>query len=779
MVCYTVQKRHGDFFMTEFPKNGFSVFLHFVFLPAFFALSCLGENTEPFALALLFALLENGLSPILSCIFYLLSSLLSWNLKISCIFALQTVILALGFFLKDRYQEKQQNGLFPFFALALSLAAFVFLSPFTLYDLPVVGTFFKNALLQKKFFAVVIFLFTAISVVAVKALLFKLLKCRLSREEMIFAVVFLFLIALGSCRFVGIHAYMGISFFILLVYSAVVKDFSAIFCSFLLSVPAYLVGGIAIQRFFLFGVAVGVTAYLGRLPSALALLCLHFIYAYLDGAFLLSSNLLLPTVFTGLVPTITFALLPPPCLRAMENKLVFYREKHISRVAINRNRAAIGERLFELSGVFREIQSTFSALDTNEAETGAKDFICRQVTDGVCASCAKRKVCLKQNYLLALRKLVDVGCAKGRVTLIDIPSALAELCDRQSEILISVNRLLSDYQKCMLEAENAQAGRTLLAGQAQGVSEILKNLALDQSEPITVYSQKEKALTSALLRAGIITSEILITGEDGDFTLSAVTYGMVKAKRLSAVASAFFQTPMILSDRIALSRDKYCCILKRRPIYDAAFGVATATKYDEEKSGDTHSVIKLDERKFMIALSDGMGSGDYARRISESTISLLESFYRAKMPSQTVLSTVNKLLSFSKEETFACVDVAIVDLDTGRADIVKIGSPSGFILSGSTLKILESATLPLGILEALHPVTATHVLEEDDVLLFLSDGITSAFGSTSDLYDALKSVTLSNPQELADEVLAAALAAYGGKAMDDMTALAVRLFKTV
>ena len=33
----------------------------------------------------------------------------------------------------------------------------------------------------------------------------------------------------------------------------------------------------------------------------------------------------------------------------------------------------------------------------------------------------------------------------------------------------------------------------------------------------------------------------------------------------------------------------------------------------------------------MIALSDGMGSGEYARRISESTISLLESFYRAKM----------------------------------------------------------------------------------------------------------------------------------------------------
>lgn len=66
----------------------------------------------------------------------------------------------------------------------------------------------------------------------------------------------------------------------------------------------------------------------------------------------------------------------------------------------------------------------------------------------------------------------------------------------------------------------------------------------------------------------------------------------------------------------------------------------------------------------MLALSDGMGSGEYARRISDCTISLVESFYRAKMPSDTILSTVNQLLSFNREESFSCIDVATVDLDT-------------------------------------------------------------------------------------------------------------------
>ena len=81
----------------------------------------------------------------------------------------------------------------------------------------------------------------------------------------------------------------------------------------------------------------------------------------------------------------------------------------------------------------------------------------------------------------------------------------------------------------------------------------------------------------------------------------------------------------------------------------------------------------------------------------------------------------------------------------------------------------------------MHPDTSSYDLQENDVLLFLSDGITDAFGSTADLYELLKRVPARNPQQLADSVMEKALELYGGVAKDDMTALAVRLFvpKTV
>ena len=177
-----------------------------------------------------------------------------------------------------------------------------------------------------------------------------------------------------------------------------------------------------------------------------------------------------------------------------------------------------------------------------------------------------------------------------------------------------------------------------------------------------------------------------------------------------------------------------------------------------------------------MALSDGMGSGEYARKVSESAISLIEAFYRAEMPADTVLKTINKLLSFNRDERFTCIDIAAVNLDTGRADFVKIGSPAGIILREGEIKILESNSLPLGILDSLHPAVSTELLRDGDTVIFMSDGITSAFPSATDLYEFLQGFKPLNPQNLADKILAGALEKTNRAVTDDMTVLCTRIF---
>ena len=758
--------------------NPSQIFLHSILALAMLFLGKIGDSHEPFSLALAYAMPFAGLSPVWSFFSYFLVSISSGNLTCIFISAAQAVLLCATFLLTEKCNvNKLGKEFLSFFSLTIALALFVIFAPFTAYTLPFVFAQKLGATSQKVLISAAIFLLSAIFSVALKALLGKFLRCRLKGEEVVFCLLGFVLIGVGICRFMGVNAYLGVAFFILLVFSCVTKDTLSLVCAFVLSLPTYLVFHLSIERFFVYGIVIALFMQSGRLAAACGLLAVFFAYGYADGLYAYPTAALVQAILSATLPALLFVLLPTPLLRSMENKLIFYREKHISRIAINRNRAAIGKQLYELSALFREVESTFAALGTTEAEDGAKEYIRIGVIEETCKDCPNKRACMQKKSLDELPKLIEIGCVKGKVNLIDVPNRLAETCVSQSDLLYAVNRRIGEYQKYMTEAENAAAGRSLLARQAQGVSEILRNLALEQSEPLHISTQMERDLNIALLRAGIVCSELLVFGEQDDVTLSLITFGQADVKKIAAIATHILQKDMMISEKIVLSGDKFCCILRQKPYFDAAFGVATTKKSGEIASGDTHSVLKIDERKFLVALSDGMGSGEYAKRISESTISLLESFYRAKMPPDTVLSTINKLLTFSKEETFACVDIAVVDLNDGRADIVKIGSPFAFILSGNTVKVLESHSLPLGILDSLRPDASTYHLQENDTLLFVSDGITGAFGSTGDLYEVLKKIPLHNPQQLADLLLQEALRAYGGVAKDDMTAVAVRIFK--
>ena len=755
----------------------FKLFLYLLFFLSAVFLFHVGNNGEPLALALFYAAAAAGLSP-LFCLFYPLPAWTAGGLTLFFVCVGQAILLCLGFFIQKRIRKTDfiKTGIVPMLFLSVALGLFVTLAPFTAYDTSILGLPALNTLTQKVLIAAFIFLFSAIVSVAVKALLRKFLKCRLRGDEVVFTVLLSAIIGVGICRFLGFNAYMGAAFLILLLFSYATKDMSVLLCAFVVSLPPFLVFSENIAVFFIYGIACALFIKTGRLAAVCGILLVFFAHGYQNGLYTLPTGQLVASLLSVLLPSLLFLLIPTTLLRRLENKVIFYREKHLSRIAINRNRAAIGEKLFEISSVFREIENAFSSLGQSDAQTGAKEYIRGCVLEEACKNCPNLENCRNTNVHIELDKVIEVGCMKGKVSFLDLPKRLADACINQSGVLYAVNRQLVEYTKYMTEAENAASGRKLLSNQAQGVSEILKNLALEQSEPLRLYTEKERALTVALLSAGIVCSEVMIYGEENNLTLSLITFGKANVKKIAAIASHLFQADMMISERLTLSHDKFCCILRKRPHFDAAFGVATVTKAGETACGDTHSVLKIDERRFLVALSDGMGSGEYARNVSESTITLLESFYKAKMPSELILSTINKLLTFNKEESFACVDIGIVDLDSGEADIIKIGAPLGFILSSSTVKVLESESLPLGILDSLHPTASAYTLEENDVLLFISDGILDAFGSSADLYEVLRAIPLHNPQQLADCLLEQALKAYGGKPKDDMTAVAVRLF---
>ena len=122
------------------------------------------------------------------------------------------------------------------------------------------------------------------------------------------------------------------------------------------------------------------------------------------------------------------------------------------------------------------------------------------------------------------------------------------------------------------------------------------------------------------------------------------------------------------------------------------------------------------------------------------------------------------------------MDVGVIDLFSPKADFIKIGSPYSFIITDNTVKIIEGNSLPLGILDEINPTVCSIALSHGDVIIFVSDGITDAFESSSDLIEFLAEERALNPKTLADNILERAIFLNGGEAKDDMTVFCVRIF---
>ncbi|MGN0822536.1 MAG: SpoIIE family protein phosphatase [Candidatus Gallimonas sp.] len=751
------------------PRASYLSVCGYVLLPvAMFLLNYALPQKEPVSFALLFAALSCGLSPFLCGAAHVVASVASLSLAASLSAAVQSSFLALVFcvYLRLRRRPGAERAVF---ALIAQLP-FVFLFPHAGY-----AYFPFPVLLQKTVLSLPLFLLSLLFDGGLHALLFRAFRCRLSAgalAELCLAWLFL---GLGLFRAFGESAFYAVSLFLLLASVLLLNNASAVPFAIALSLPLCLAlrSPTPCAVYAVFACLSLLLAPYGKTACALTLFLAFLAEQSLTGLYSESAAAIAVRLLSCALPAILLVCLPEKLVRRARKTLVFYRERTLPRVAVNRNRRAVGERLYEVSALFREIETAFSV--EPKGDDGA-DRLRESLKRTVCLDCPNARTCAKRGADASIDRLIAVGKTKGRVNLIDLPGEITAICTNVSGLLYTLNRSLAEYASYARELESARTGRKLLAGQARGISEILRDLALEQSEEYA-FPENESALAGALAEDGILGSEFFVYGEGNNLTVTMTVPADVTGKRLCEAAGRALGIPLSLSEKIPLTSDRVCCVLRRRATFDAAFGIAARSKDGENSSGDTHSILRIDERRFLVALSDGMGSGEEARTVSDHTLSLLESFYKAKMPSEIVLDTVNRLIAYSSEESFACLDLAAVDLDTGSADVVKIGSPAGFLISGEELRVLEGKSFPMGALEAVHPATMQVSLQEDDFLLFMSDGVSDAFDSSAELYAYLSALRPLNPQSFAEEVLREALARRQGRALDDMTVVAVRLMK--
>lgn len=212
--------------------------------------------------------------------------------------------------------------------------------------------------------------------------------------------------------------------------------------------------------------------------------------------------------------------------------------------------------------------------------------------------------------------------------------------------------------------------------------------------------------------------------------------------------------------------------------YRLEFGIAKAKKNGNTISGDSSTRIKLKDGKILIALSDGMGTGDEAARNSKKVVINLESLLNTGFEEERAVKLINSYLLVSKQEdNFATIDAMIFNPENGLANFIKIGACPTLIRTNNGIVTIESNSLPAGILGEINIETREKILKSGNVVVMVTDGVIDAQPEKNEqaLMEVISAVKNTSAQRLADIILQEALDSNFGIARDDMTVIVTRV----
>jgi len=209
-------------------------------------------------------------------------------------------------------------------------------------------------------------------------------------------------------------------------------------------------------------------------------------------------------------------------------------------------------------------------------------------------------------------------------------------------------------------------------------------------------------------------------------------------------------------------------------------GAANICKDGESICGDFWCQTTDGGRQILV-LSDGMGSGVKANILATLTAKMLSSMLAGSIPIDECIMTISETLPMCRERKLAYATFTALNLQGLTGYLVHYDNPPALLIRRG-----KSVRFPYGVQfvgeKEIHESTLQ--LEEGDLLLMMSDGITQAGrGKTGDGWPSQEVAELAarydredlSPQRIAAMILRAAQALNFDEADDDATVIAVKV----
>lgn len=500
---------------------------------------------------------------------------------------------------------------------------------------------------------------------------------------------------------------------------------------------------------------------------------------------------------TGL-STVVFLLIPSVLLNDLTITLGLAGRKTEVETEVREEvlKEFFNERIRNWARVFQELSYTFEQVSSASGQSiDEYDFknLFNKIGEKVCSGCSFYRTCWEKDFYKTYQFLLDAFTLVeiyGSLSIDSFPEEIRRRCTRVRELAISISCLYETYSQSRYWSRRLIESREIVSEQLRGIAGVIEKLP-GELEYADEVSDIASDLRRRLKKEGIPVDYLAVTRQEGggiEINLTRTPCGgALDCRNLAPMLTGLLGQRYIPAANICTLRDgDDTCSLRFYPSlnFTLDLGAAGAGKSGSLITGDSYSYFYLKGGRFGLVLSDGMGVGPRAALESGTTISLLHYLLESGFSHGLAIKTLNSVLALrSPGESFATVDLIIIDLYSGQAEFLKIGAEPSFILRDGRVSRIGAGSLPVGILEEVEATALNRLLEQGDVLVVVTDGVLDANRGAVDkeewMIKILNEVDDMHPQDMAELILKLAQTGAGGpsRAPDDMAVLVAKLKK--
>lgn len=601
----------------------------------------------------------------------------------------------------------------------------------------------------------------------------------LSNEQAAGVIITISIVLLGFSSYSFDGIVLGrIAFIILLLLSArqsgagagAILGIAAALCSALLGASAPIIISLCFG-----GLISGVFADVGKFAESLSFAGAAMLGAVIGGFNEETVNLLIEAFIACGI----YIMIPKTVIR----KLSKFFAGRVTVIRPDGLKKALTMRLKFAGDALNDVSATVENVSAELSKINSPDFkkVLSRIEGDACKGCSMQIFCWETKYDQTLAAIIDMTKAVRNGE-----SNLERFCDeefrcrciRSNRVGSAVYKHYTEYASKMAAEKRIEEVRSVVTDQFSGMAKMLSSLANEFDTDERFDTASATRVAAALKNIDIVAAQCGVKIDKNErITVDICVKG---GKDIVLNRADIMRVLCVACDRdfdppcITVSGDDAYITASEHAYYSADIGVNQIGSNGQAIIGDSYDYFFDGKGQLVLILSDGMGTGGRAAVDGAMASGLMSRLIKSGFDFDAALKILNSSMLFkSTDESLATLDITVIDLFSGKTQLLKAGAAPTLVRRNGKAGKAQSTSLPAGILRGVSFDKAVITLKKGDIILMMSDGAVSE--GTDWISAEIESWGDGSAQALAERISKCARRRRTDKKEDDITVIAAIL----